>query len=47
MERCGWQFFRIREHLYYADADKALAPLWPLLERMGIAAAIEERSFPD
>ncbi|CAK8714698.1 RecBCD enzyme subunit RecD [Candidatus Electronema halotolerans] len=36
LERCGWQFFRIRECLYYADADKALAPLWPLLERMGI-----------
>ena len=39
LERCGWQFFRIRECLYYADADKALAPLWPLLERMEIEAA--------
>jgi very-short-patch-repair endonuclease len=46
LERCGWQFFRIRECLYYADADKALAPLWPLLERMGIAP-IEERPCPD
>jgi very-short-patch-repair endonuclease len=36
LERCGWQFFRIRECVYYADADKALAPLWPLLEWMGI-----------
>jgi very-short-patch-repair endonuclease len=41
LERCGWQFFRIRECLYYADADKALAPLWPLLERMEIEAAIK------
>ncbi|WP_420207824.1 AAA domain-containing protein [Candidatus Electronema sp. JC] len=39
LERCGWQFFRIRECLYYADADKALAPLWPLLERIGIEVA--------
>ncbi|MCI5162304.1 MAG: hypothetical protein D3917_09860, partial [Candidatus Electrothrix sp. AX5] len=39
LERCGWQFFRIRECLYYADADKALTPLWPLLERMEIEAA--------
>ncbi|MCI5130990.1 MAG: hypothetical protein D3904_05570, partial [Candidatus Electrothrix sp. EH2] len=36
LERCGWQFFRIRECLYYADSDKALASLWPLLERMEI-----------
>ena len=40
LERCGWQFFRIRECLYYADADKALAPLWPLLERMGIYSSV-------
>ena len=40
LERCGWQFFRIRECLYYADADKALAPLWPLLERMGIYSPV-------
>jgi very-short-patch-repair endonuclease len=44
LERCGWQFFRIRECLYYADADKALAPLWPLLERMEIEPAIVETS---
>uniref|UniRef100_UPI0040579230 AAA domain-containing protein n=1 Tax=Candidatus Electrothrix sp. TaxID=2170559 RepID=UPI0040579230 len=44
LERCGWQFFRIRECLYYADADKALASLWPLLERMEIAPAIVEKT---
>ncbi len=36
LERCGWQFFRVRECLYYADADKALMPLWTVLERMEI-----------
>jgi very-short-patch-repair endonuclease len=36
LERCGWQFFRIRESRYYADPEKALEPLWSLLEQMGI-----------
>jgi very-short-patch-repair endonuclease len=36
LERCGWNFFRIRESRYYADPEKALEPLWSLLERMGI-----------
>ncbi|MGB5684854.1 MAG: AAA domain-containing protein [Candidatus Electrothrix sp.] len=42
LERCGWQFFRIRECLYYADADKALTTLWPLLERMEIEPVAEK-----
>jgi len=36
LERCGWHFFRIRESQYYANPEKALEPLWTLLERMGI-----------
>lgn len=36
LERCGWKFFRIRESRYYADPEKALEPLWSLLEQMGI-----------
>ena len=36
LERCGWNFFRIRESRYYADPEKALEPLWSLLEQMGI-----------
>lgn len=36
LERCGWHFFRIRESRYYANQDKALEPLWTLLDRMGI-----------
>ena len=40
LERCGWIFFRIRESRYYADPEKALDPLWSLLERMGISSLI-------
>ncbi|MBU2537587.1 MAG: AAA family ATPase [Proteobacteria bacterium] len=36
LERCGWKFFRIRESRYYAAPEKALEPLWSLLEQMGI-----------
>lgn len=36
LERCGWKFFRIRESRYYADPEKALEPLWSLLDQMGI-----------
>lgn len=33
LERCGWQFFRIRGCEYYSDPVKSLIPLWDLLER--------------
>lgn len=36
LERCGWQFFRIRESCYYSGPELALQPLWTLLENMGI-----------
>jgi len=32
LERCGWQFFRIRGYEYYTDRVKALEPLWNLLQ---------------
>jgi very-short-patch-repair endonuclease len=31
LERCGWQFFRIRGAEYYSNRKKALEPLWHLL----------------
>jgi superfamily I DNA and/or RNA helicase/very-short-patch-repair endonuclease len=31
LERCGWQFFRVRGVEYYTDRKKALEPLWNLL----------------
>lgn len=31
LERCGWQFFRVRGYEYYSNREKALEPLWKLL----------------
>lgn len=28
LERCGWEFFRVRASTYYRDPAAALAPLW-------------------
>ncbi|HOV90472.1 MAG TPA: AAA domain-containing protein [Syntrophorhabdaceae bacterium] len=36
LERCGWQFFRVRESAFYANKDDALAGLWRMLEERGI-----------
>jgi len=36
LERCGWQFFRVRESAFYANKDNALAGLWRALEERGI-----------
>jgi len=30
LERCGWQFFRIRGSEYYSNRKKALDPLWEI-----------------
>ncbi len=31
LERCGWQFFRVRGYEYYANRTKALEPLWEMI----------------
>jgi hypothetical protein len=31
LERCGWQFFRVKGGEYYSNRKKALEPLWKLL----------------
>lgn len=36
LERCGCEFFRIRESFYRANKDAALVPLWKLLDCRGI-----------
>ena len=36
LERCGWQFFRIRESAFYVDQAAALEGLWATLEELGI-----------
>lgn len=32
LERCGWQFFRIRGGEYYSNREKALEPLWKIFK---------------
>ena len=36
LERCGWQFFRIRESKFRLDKENTLAELWQALETRGI-----------
>jgi len=37
LERCGWEFFRVRESAFYADKDATLRGLWLMLEERGIS----------
>jgi len=36
LERCGWEFFRVRESAFYADKDQALKRLWEMLQERDI-----------
>lgn len=36
LERCGWEFFRVREAAFYANKESALSGLWGVLEERGI-----------
>ena len=31
LERCGWQFFRVRGYEYYTNREKALEPFWNMI----------------
>lgn len=33
LERCGWQFFRVRGSEYYSNRTEAMKDLWPILEQ--------------
>jgi DNA polymerase III delta prime subunit len=37
LERCGWEFFRVRGSHFYRDPDGSLLPLWKMLEPHDIA----------
>jgi very-short-patch-repair endonuclease len=41
LERCGWEFFRVRESAFYANKDDALAGLWGVLEERGIFPKVQ------
>lgn len=58
LERCGWEFFRIRESMFYADMPGTLGRLWETLEELDIrpadwfdpsseGAEIDQESTPD
>jgi len=32
LERCGWEFFRVRESAFYSNRESALRGLWPALK---------------
>ncbi len=36
LERCGWEFFRVRESAFYSNKEGALLSLWRALEERGI-----------
>ncbi len=36
LERCGWNFVRIRGSSFYANQAEALKPLWNKIEQLGI-----------
>jgi superfamily I DNA and/or RNA helicase/very-short-patch-repair endonuclease len=37
LERCGWQFFRVRGYEYYTNRKKALEPLWEILSTKNLS----------
>ncbi|AEV71527.1 IstB-like ATP binding protein [Mycolicibacterium rhodesiae NBB3] len=39
LERCGWEFFRIRESIFYADMASSLKKLWDTLDELDIRTA--------
>lgn len=39
LERAGWKFWRVSGSDFYRDPDRAMSPLWPLLDRLGIFAS--------
>ncbi|MCF7913191.1 MAG: GreA/GreB family elongation factor [Candidatus Cloacimonetes bacterium] len=42
LERCGWEFYRIRGSEFYIDREEALRKLWEILSDRGIYPVTEE-----
>ena len=47
LERCGWEFWRVREGVFRLDPDEALTNLWKTLERRQVFPTSEERMRRD
>lgn len=45
LERCGWEFFRVRESAFYSNKDDALAGLWRALEERDIFPGSRRMDF--
>lgn len=43
LERCGWQFFRVRGYEYYSNREKALKPFWEIVEAHSFLKQQEEK----
>jgi len=46
LERCGWEFFRVRESAFYSNKENALSGLWQALEDRGIFADLRYGNVP-
>jgi len=46
LERCGWEFFRVRESAFYANKANALTGLWRVLEERGISPNSHRANTP-
>lgn len=44
LQRCGWPVLRVRESLFTVDPERALDPLWGMLDQRGIRPAAEGRA---
>ena len=48
LERCGWEFYRVRESVFYSNKENPLAGLWQALEDRGIFAGSRcGNSYPE
>ncbi|MFI6957044.1 AAA domain-containing protein [Nocardia sp. NPDC050408] len=47
LERCGWPFFRVRQSQFVSDPERALEPLWELLDSVGLVPVVREAFEPD
>lgn len=47
LERCGWEFFRVRESAFYSNKDGALAVLWQALEERDIFPGSRRGNAPE
>lgn len=45
LERCGWEFFRIRESAFYFNKENALSGLWQALEERGILPVSRNKEY--